>query len=145
MCTTEKGESPVEKESKLNEINFNLDHKFGMFMGWLIIPAISMLLTLAGSLIMLIFVNPTELHGFELFIYFTDVLFIPFILVIYYMWFKRKVWLPYFMTLYFLMHIIWNISYYLNGYPIDLFMIAMSLFWSVYFIKSKRVKATFIN
>lgn len=133
----------MDKARIYNEDEFNVEHKFGMFAGWLIIPAISTLLTLTGSLIMAIFVNPSQLKGFELFIYFTDVLFIPMIFIIYFMWFKRKTMLPFLMVMYFLLHIIWNVTYYINGHHIDLFMIAMSLFWSFYFIKSKRVRATF--
>lgn len=143
MYAVEKGESYMDKPTILNEHDFNVNHKYSMFAGWLIIPAISTLLTLTGSLIMAIFVNPTQLKEFELFIYSTDILFIPMILLIYYMWFKRKKTLPYLMVFYFLLHIIWNVTYYINGHHIDLFMIAMSLFWSIYFIKSKRVKATF--
>lgn len=142
MYAVEKGECDVDKPTFFNKQN-NINHPFGMFMGWLIVPAISTLLTFAGSIIMAIFVNPSQLEGFDLFIYFTDVSFIPVLLIIYYTWFKRKKILPYLMILYFLLHIIWNVTYYIYGYRGDIFMIGMSIIWGIYFLKSKRVKATF--
>lgn len=143
MYAVEKGECYVEKTTISNEQDFNINHKYSMFAGWLIIPAISTLLTLAGSLIMAIFVNPMKLHGFDLFIYFTDVSFIPILLIIYYTWIRRKKILPYLMVFYFMLHIIWNVTFFIYGYRIDLFITGMSIIWIIYFLKSKRVKTTF--
>lgn len=128
-----------------NEPDFETDHKYAIVAGWLIIPAISTLLTFLGSIIMLIFVNPFELTGFDLYIYLMDLFFFVFLVITYYFWFKRKKLFPKIIMLYFLINALWAIAYYVAGFSINFLNIAMSIVLIFYFQKSKRVEQTFIH
>jgi len=65
-------------------------------------------------------------------------------LIIFFTWFKRKKILPILMIFYFIINAAWNLSFLANGYDLDIFNLAMSIIWVIYFIRSRRVKATFI-
>lgn len=132
-----------ENSTTMNQPVFDTDHKFAFISGWLAVPAIASFLTFVGSIIMVTFQKPSELAGFDLFIYWTDFAFIPFLLLTYYMWIRRKKILPFLMILYFIFNAAWNISYLAAGYGIDLLNLGMSFIWIIYFIRSRRVKLTF--
>lgn len=127
----------------IEKIDFKTDHPFAFIFGWLAVPAIASLLTFLGSILMVTFQSPSDLAGFDLFIYWTDFAFIPFLLLTYYMWIKRKRILPLLMILYFVFNAAWNVSHLAAGYTIDVLNLFMSFIWIAYFIKSRRVKVTF--
>jgi len=127
-----------------DKITFDTSSPLAPIQGFLIIPFIAIILTFLGSVVMALFQNPAKLDGFDLFIYWTDVFYIPLVLVIFYTWFKRKKALPFLMIIYFIINAAWNLSFLANGYDLDIFNLAMSIIWVLYFIRSRRVKATFI-
>lgn len=133
----------MSKNTTNNEPVLETNHPYAIISGWLIIPAIATVLTFIGSIIMVTFRKPSQLEGFDLFIYYTDLLFVPFLIVVFYTWIKRKKILPILMIVFFLLNAAWNLVYLANGYNIDLLNLGMSIIWIIYFIKSKRVKATF--
>lgn len=128
-----------------NEQNFEADHWYAIFSGWLIFPALVAFFALIGSAIMVIFVNPAELSGFDLMIYWVDAISLPLLLIIFYTWFTRKRIMPILIIIFFIINVLFNLSYFIAGYGIDMVNLAVSIIWIVYFIRSKRVKATFIK
>lgn len=131
-------------ETKQNdEITFDTSKWYAIFSGWLIFPAIFTLLVFIGAIIMVIFVDPSELSGFDLVIYYFDVLTIPYLIITYILWFRRKRIFPYFMIVYFLCNAGLNLAFYISGFQLDPLNLIMSIVWIIYFIRSKRVKATF--
>lgn len=130
---------------KNKDQTFQTDHPLAFVSGWLIVPAVATLLTFLGSIIMVTFQKPSTLKGFDLFIYYTDLFYIPFLLIVFYMWIRRKKALPILMIIYFLISAAWNITFLAYGFAADVFNLGMSLIWIIYFLKSERVKATFVN
>lgn len=128
-----------------NEQNFETDHWYAIFSGWLIFPALVAFFALIGSAIMVIFVNPAELSGFDLMIYWVDAISLPLLLIIFYTWFTRKRIMPILIIIFFIINVLFNLSYFIAGYGIDMVNLAVSIIWIVYFIRSKRVKVTFIR
>lgn len=135
----------MSNSSSNNEFHVDNNNPYAFIAGFLIIPFVAAVLTFIGSIIMVTFQNPSELAGFDLFIYITDALYIPLLLFIFYSWIKRKKLLPYLMIVYFVISSVWNLTFLANGYSLDFFNLGMSIIWIIYFIKSRRVKATFIN
>ncbi|MEI3605063.1 DUF2569 domain-containing protein [Pseudogracilibacillus sp. SE30717A] len=135
----------MEERTDTNTKKFETDHWYAIFSGLLIIPAIVTLFGLLGALIMVIYVNPTQLSGFDLVIYFADVIYLPLLIILYFTWFKRKKIMPKLIIVYFALTIVMNLLYSIFGFGIDVLNLAMSTIWIVYFIRSKRVKETFIN
>src|SRR5699024_6489097 len=127
----------MTKSSIQTEENFNTEHKYAIVSGWLILPAIFTLFTFLGSLIMLFFVNPMALSGFDVYIYLMDIILLPLLIVIYYVWWKQKHVLPKLMIVFFAIYALWEIFYYIGGVSINFFNIAVSIVWVIYFIKSK--------
>ena len=134
-----------DSANQQNKKTFDTEHPYAIFSGWLVLPAIYTLFTLLGAFIMLIFVNPFILEGFDFYIYLLDVIFIPILLIIYYFWFKRKSALPRLMIFFFFLNAVKEIIYYAGNVGISIFDIGMSLVWIIYFIRSKRVKETFTS
>lgn len=132
--------------TETTEINeFETHHWYAIFSGWLIIPAIVTLFALTGAIIMVIFVNPAELEGFDLIIYWVDACTLPLLLAIFYTWFTRKRFFPILIIIFFAINALFGITFFIAGHGIDFVSLAMSIVWIVYFIRSKRVKATFIQ
>ena len=73
---------------------FETDIRYAPVAGWLVFPAIFSLFTFLGAIIMIAFVNPTILTGFDLAIYSMDVFFFVYLAITYFFWFKRKSFLP---------------------------------------------------
>lgn len=124
---------------------FETDHWYAIFAGWLIIPAINTLFALTGAIIMVTFVNPAELKGFDLVIYCFDAISIPLLIVTIFTWIKRKRIFPKLIIVFFALMAIFNIAYIANGYGVNVISLTMSVVWIVYFIRSKRVAETFIK
>ena len=131
----------VEQESPV----FETDHRYAPIAGWLIVPALFSLFTFLGAIIMILFVNPTKLAGFDLAIYSMDVFFFIYLLVTYFCWFKRKKILSYLMIGYFSITATWFIVTYASGYGISMINLAMAVVWIFYFFRSERVKQTFVK
>ena len=125
------------------ELHFNQNVWYAPFAGWLAFPLIFTFISLIGALIMYIFVDPSELSGFDLNVYYADIVTIPYLLITYIFWIRRKRFLRILMIFYFVFIGAVNISYYVNGFQFDPFNLVMSIVWIFYFIRSKRVKATF--
>ena len=124
---------------------FDTDNRYAPIAGWLIIPAIFSFLTFLGAIIMIIFVNPTKLVGFDLAIYFMDAFFFVYLLITYIFWFKRKKALSYLMIGYFGITAIWFVVTYMLGFGISMINFIMVIVWIFYFFRSERVKQTFIH
>lgn len=130
---------PTQKK----EITFDTKSWYAPFAGWLILPFIFTFFSLIGALIMYFFVEPDKLSGFDLNIYYADIVTIPYILIMYIFWIRRKSIFPFLMIVYFIFNAVVTISYYVNGHQFDPINLAISIVWIFYFIRSKRVKATF--
>lgn len=122
---------------------FETDHWYAIFSGWLIIPAIVSLFAFLGALIMVLFVNPTKLTGFDLFIYMMDLIFLPLLFITFITWFKRKKIFPKLIIIFFTLTALFNVTYFAFGHGIDFINLTMSIVWIIYFIRSKRVTQTF--
>jgi|SRR5699024_3211360 len=127
------------------EKQFETEHWYAIFSGFLIIPAIVALLTLLGATIMVIFVDPSELSGFDLVFYWVDAVYIPLLLFIFYTWFTRKRYFPVLMIVFFSIRVLLNLTYFISGYGIDPVNLVVSIIWIIYFIRSERVKQTFVK
>lgn len=135
---------PEKTSEKKEPLIFDTSSPWAPLQGFLIIPFLAIILTFIGSIIMVTFQNPSELSGFDLFIYWTDAFYIPLLLIIFFTWYKRKKILPFLMMFYFIISAAWNFSFLINGFDLDVFNLAMSIIWFIYFIRSKRVKQTFV-
>jgi len=130
--------------SKTNtELDLKTNHWYGPFVGWLIIPIIVAFLDLLGAIIMVIFLNPSEINGTDLLIYYADVVVLPILIVTFIMMFLRKRFFTYLIIVYFAISAIFTIIFYRYGMKLDVFQLVMSIVWIIYFIRSERVKATF--
>lgn len=126
-----------------NEMTFDTSKWYSIFSGFLILPAIFTVLTFLGAIIMVMYRSPSQLSGFDLVIYYFDAFTIPYLIITYILWFKRKKIFPYFMIVYFGLTALLQLSYFIAGHPLDTLNLVMSIVWVIYFIRSQRVKATF--
>lgn len=126
-----------------DEMTFDTSKWYAIFSGWLILPAIFTLLIFIGAIIMVTFRSPSQLSGFDLVIYYADLITIPYLIITYIFWFLRKKAFPYIMIGFFILLAGMNIAYFISGYQLDPVNLLMSIVWIIYFIRSKRVKATF--
>jgi hypothetical protein len=133
----------VPTENKNKEIDTS--HWYAIFSGWLIVPAIFTFLTFISSLIMVLVVRPSGLNGFDLMIYWMDVVFLLLLIVIYSTWLLRKKVMPIWIIAFFMLYAIWNVTYFVYGFGMDVINLAMCMVWIVYFVRSERVKAIFIH
>lgn len=128
-----------------NEQEFETNHKYAIFAGWLIFPAIFTLLTFLQGAIMISFVNPLKISGYDLIIYGMDAFFFLYLIVVYFSWLKRKRIFPKLIMAFFFFYALSIIPYYLAGSGIDYISIIISIVWMIYFQRSKRVAQTFIR
>jgi|SRR5690625_1573087 len=130
-------------------LQFNPDKEFdtsqwyAIFSGWLIVPILVSFMGFLGALIMLIFVNPKDISGIDLAIYYGDISILPVLLAAFIFMFMRKRYFPYLMIAYFLITGTLSIVYYMNGLDLNVINVFMAVVWIGYFIRSERVKVTF--
>lgn len=132
-----------EKNTTQEEASFNTDYKYAIVAGWLILPAIHVIVSTIGSLLIITMGNPADLNKVGLITYIFSVIFLPFLAFIIYSWFKRKRFLPILMMVFYTIQAIESLFVYVSGYTEEMFYSFISIILIVYFIRSKRVKATF--
>lgn len=119
---------------------FDTDHEYAIVAGWLIIPALKIFLALV-TLIFTVDFNATFSQGVLIWLY------IPFLLIIMVTWFQRRKLLPKLVIAYFISIILLNIVTAINvGYmQAGVASLLFDAVWIGYFIRSRRVKETFIR
>ncbi|HLR23007.1 MAG TPA: hypothetical protein VK100_04705 [Pseudogracilibacillus sp.] len=122
---------------------FDTESPYAAVSGWLALAAAYSLFILLSALIMIIFVNPAQLSGFDIIIYLLDIIFLPILLITAYFWWNRKRIFPYLMIVFFLMIGIKEVVYLIGDASPNYFNIAASIVWIIYFFRSERVKQTF--
>lgn len=124
---------------------FDTSPWYAPFYGWLIVPTIMTLLTFIGAIIMVVFVRPADLAGFDLAIYAMDVFNLIYLFITYLFWISRKRILPTLMIVFFVIMSIWHIVMYSFDVPISYIDFIISIIWIFYFARSERVKQIFIR
>lgn len=128
-----------------NKPKFDTSLWYAPFNGWLIVPALMTLLLFIGAIIMVVFVRPSELNGFDLAIYWMDVFNLVYLFITYLFWISRKKVLPILMIIFFIVMSIWIIIMYTYNEAANYFNLVASIIWILYFIRSERVKQTFVR
>lgn len=123
------------------EPQFNTDFKYAIVAGWLIIPAIHVLFAVFGSILILVIANPVELEGVGLATYIFSLVLLLFSGYTIYAWVKRKRILPMLMIIFYIAQV--GESSILSDIGEQPFFIVVCIIFIGYFIRSKRVKATF--
>jgi len=129
--------------SDQNNHEFNTDFKYAIVAGWLIIPAINVLFSFLGFGVIVFFVNPLQLEGVELATYIFSLVSLLFLVYVIYMWINRKRILPILMIIFYVLISAENLIYLISGYGEEFLSVIVNIIWIAYFIRSKRVKATF--
>lgn len=129
---------------------FDTSSHYAIVAGWLILPAVSVVVTLLvyiNTITSLDFTNYVDQGWYYILTYVITVLFIPFSLFILYMWWKRKRLLPKLMIAYFIINLIWSLVYMLyEGYiGLEWYNVVLYSIGIAYFVKSKRVELTFVR
>lgn len=135
----------MNEEAKKYQPEFETDFRYAIVAGWLIIPALMILFNLVTVLYVVLTFNPANLGGYDLFIYISDFILAIFYLFIIYTWIKRKQVMPKLMIASYTVDILLYLPVLLAGAGIDWIFLLSSAIWIGYFIRSKRVKATFVN
>lgn len=125
------------------EKTFDTDFKYAIVAGWLIIPAIHVVFSTLGSILIVMLGTPSELDEVGLITYIISAVSLVFLALIIYSWLRRKRFLPILMIIFYTLQVIDSFYVYMTGYTVELFYILVSVILIVYFIRSKRVKATF--
>lgn len=126
-----------------DQTEFDTSSKYAIFHGFLIIPFLIAVLQFLGALVMVLVANPQGLEGFDRVIYYSDVVRIPVLGVTFLMMVKRSHWYRWLMVIFFWGNGFYLASFYYNDLPTDVFQIVMCVVFVIYFLLSKRVKATF--
>lgn len=125
------------------EQEFDTTHKYAIFHGFLIIPFLVAAIQFLGAIVMVLAVNPTSIEGFDQVIYYTDLVRIPILIIAFILMLKRNLWYRFIMIIYFWGNAFYLAAYYFNDLPTDLFQIVMCIAFVLYFLLSRRVRATF--
>jgi len=133
----------TEKNIKQDEVDFNTDFKYAIVAGWLILPAIHVLVSMLGSIVILFMANPAELDQTGLTTYISSAVMLLFVIFVTYSWFKRKRFVPILMIIFYMVQAVESLLVYVSGYTEEMFYLLVSIVLIVYFVRSKRVKATF--
>lgn len=128
-----------------NQPGFETESRYAIIAGWLIIPAIMILFNLTTVMYVVLTFNPADLASYDLFIYITDFVLAFFYLFIIYTWIKRKRILSKLMIASYTIDILLYLPVIISGAGIDWIYILFNAVLIGYFIRSKRVKATFVN
>lgn len=130
------------KENKIEVVN---DSKYNFISGWLVIPAIHVIITLIGSLVIVLIANPSELDQTGTITYIYSAISVIYLAITAYAWFKRKRFLPILMMVFYAFQAILSLFSFLDGYTLELFYMLINVVLIIYFIRSKRVKKAFVK
>src|SRR5699024_315651 len=128
-----------------NKPKFDTSLWYAPFNGWLIVPALMTLLLFIGAIIMVVFVRPSDLNGFDRAIFWMDVINLVYLFITYLFLIARKKVLPILMIIFFIVMSIWIIVMYTYNEAANYFNLVASIIWILYFIRSERVKQTFVR
>src|SRR5699024_4697826 len=103
------------------------------------------LLLFIESIMMFFFVRASVLNGFDLAVYGMDGFNLVYLFITYLLWIARKKILPILMIIFFIVMSIWIIVMYTYNEAADYFNLVASIIWILYFIRSERVKQTFVR
>lgn len=133
----------LSKSNQHEKQDFDTSGRFAMFTGFLILPVIGAMILLLSALVIVTFAKPSQLEGLHLISYYLNVATIPYLIFAFYAWIKRKRFLPLLMIIFFGTYGLLSIAYTIQGVENEFFNIVTNVIWVVYFVISKRVKATF--
>src|SRR5699024_2422632 len=122
---------------------FDTESPYAAVSGWLALAAAYSLFIHLSALIMIIFVNPAQLSGFDIIIYLLDIIFLPILRTTAYFSWNRKRIFPYLMIVMFIMIGINEFVYLIRYASPNYFNIAATIVWIIYLFRSERVKQTF--
>jgi len=127
---------------------FNTDFRYAIVAGWLILPAIGTIFGFFDQLTVFFISLPFQGRAIAWVGLLISSIFILFYLYIFYSWVKRKKRLPILLIILYTISLIETLIIFFALGPIEMsfsFAIIMNIVWIVYFIRSKRVKATFVH
>src|SRR5699024_9039033 len=126
-----------------SEKQIQTDFSYAIVAGWLILPAIGLVFSFLESLLFLISAD----FAAAPFVYVINILFVLLQAVIIWAWIKRKKVLPALMIIIYALSILGELLFSggcaASGFEL-FFFVLLDLIWIGYFIRSKRVKATFV-
>src|SRR5690625_172847 len=126
-----------------NKLNFDTSNWYAVIQGWLIVPFAIALFDLFGAIIMVLFATPSQFSGNDILFYYGDFIRLPFVVIAMALLFTRHRLYPITMMIYFFVNIILVVILYMYDLSLDTLRLIMGAGLIVYFIRSKRVKATF--
>src|SRR5699024_5032257 len=133
----------IMADTSKQQQTFDTESPYAAVSGWLALAAAYSLFILLSAFIMIIFVNPAQLSGFDIVIYLLDIIFLPILLITGYFWWNSIRLLPYLMIVVFLMIGIKEVVYVIGDASPNYFDIAASIVSIIYFFRSERAKQTF--
>src|SRR5699024_1816343 len=92
-----------------NKPKFDTSLWYAAFNGWLIVLSLITLLLFIGAIIMVVFVQPSELNVFDLAFYWMDVFNLVYLFITYLFWIAQKKILPVLIIVFFVVMSIWII------------------------------------
>lgn len=128
-----------------NQYGFETDFHYAIVAGWLILPALGVLFALFDHTFFLIKSLPVFFHKTIIMFFGESLLSVLFYLVVIYTWVKRKKIMPLLMIIILTIIVIQNIIISIITGELEWLYILSGIIWTLYFIRSKRVKATFVN